>query len=404
MSNPYAEIFKVRGTKAFASAGFIARLPLAMVTMGIVAMLSQARGEYWLAGAVSATFALSTAFISPRISQLVDRHGQAKVMVPATIASVAAFIGLLLATRLVWPNWTLFAFAVVAGLMPSMPAMVRARWTAIYRDTPKLHTAFSFESVLDELVYMTGSIVAVGLSVAFFPEAGILTATVMLAVGTALFVVQKSTEPPVQLVTGRRDSTSAIRLLPLQILVFTLIAIGTIFGTAEVTAIALTETLGQPAAASFVLAGYALGSLIVGLVFGTLKLKMPLSRQFLLAITVAALTTLPLLFVNSVPTLALALFLGGVSISPTFITAMGLIERLVPAAKLTEGITWSMTGIAIGMALGSFTSGYVIDQFGASDGFWISVAAGGVALATALLGYRAISVTAPQPTLEEAVA
>ena len=97
--NPYGEIFEVRGTKAFASAGFIARLPLAMVTMGIVAMLSQARGEYWLAGAVSATFALANAFVSPRISQLVDRHGQAKVMIPATIVSVVALIGLMLATR-----------------------------------------------------------------------------------------------------------------------------------------------------------------------------------------------------------------------------------------------------------------------------------------------------------------
>ena len=69
------------------------------------------------------------------------------------------------------------------------------------------------------------------------------------------------------------------------------------------------------------------------------------------------------------------------AISPTFITAFGLIERLVPAAKLTEGITWVMTGIGIGMAIGSFASGWVIDEFGASSGFWVSVAAGGVALA-----------------------
>jgi len=38
-----------------------------MVTMGIVAMLSQTHGEYWLAGAVSATFALANAFISPQV-------------------------------------------------------------------------------------------------------------------------------------------------------------------------------------------------------------------------------------------------------------------------------------------------------------------------------------------------
>ena len=96
--------------------------------------------------------------------------------------------------------------------------------------------------------------------------------------------------------------------------------------------------------------------------------------------------TLPLLFVGNIPGLALALFLSGASISPTFITAFGLIERHVPASKLTEGITWAMTGIGIGMAVGSFTSGWVIDQFGAGNGFWVSVAAGGVALARTLVG------------------
>ena len=55
MSNPYAEIFAAPGAKGFAAAAFFARLPIAMAPIGIVAMLSQTHGEYWLAGAVSAT-------------------------------------------------------------------------------------------------------------------------------------------------------------------------------------------------------------------------------------------------------------------------------------------------------------------------------------------------------------
>jgi MFS family permease len=53
-----------------------------------------------------------------------------------------------------------------------------------------------------------------------------------------------------------------------------------------------------------------------------------------------------------------------VAISPTFITAFGLIERRVPAAVLTEGVTWVMTGIGIGMALGAFVAGWVVDTLG----------------------------------------
>lgn len=80
MSNPYGEIFRAPGAKGFSAAGFFARLPIAMAPIGIVAMLSQTHGEYWLAGAVSATFALTNALVAPQISRLVDRVGQTAVV------------------------------------------------------------------------------------------------------------------------------------------------------------------------------------------------------------------------------------------------------------------------------------------------------------------------------------
>ncbi|MFX6652766.1 MFS transporter, partial [Acinetobacter baumannii] len=90
------------------------------------------------------------------------------------------------------------------------------RWTELYRDTPLLGTAFAFESVADELVYIVGSVLSVGLSVTFFPQAGILVSTLALAVGTTLFAAQKSTEPKVQPV-ARRKGRSAIALRPVQL-------------------------------------------------------------------------------------------------------------------------------------------------------------------------------------------
>jgi MFS family permease len=388
--NPYSEIFKAPGAKGFAAAGFIARLPVAMSTIGIVAMLSRTHGEYWLAGAVSATFALTNALVAPQISRLVDRHGQRRILAPATTLSLAGFIGLMAATHFGGPDWTLFSFALLAAAMPSMPAMVRARWTELYRDTPRLNTAFAFESVADELVYISGSALAVGLSVSLFPEAGPLASTLFLAAGSAAFILQKGTEPKVR-PTAKGGGVPTIKLRPVQILTFALVAIGIIFGAAEVTVIALTAEFGKAAAASLVLGGYAVGSLFIGLVFGALKLRMPPSRQFATAIAIAAATTVPLLFVTNIPMLTLALFVSGAAISPTFITAFGLVERLVPAAKLTEGITWVMTGVGIGMAIGSFASGWVIDAFGPSQGFWVSVVAGGVGFLIALLGQRGLT-------------
>jgi MFS family permease len=390
MSNPYAEIFRAPGAKGFASAGFLARMPIAMAPIGIVAMLSQTHREYWLAGAVSAVYALANALISPQISRAVDRFGQSRVLLPTTAIAVAAFALLMLAANRSWPVWTLFASALSAALMPSFPAMVRARWSELFRDRPELNTAFAFESAADELVYIAGASLSVGLSVALFPEAGLLASTVLLALGTAAFIAQRSTEPRVKIST-EVSGGSAIWQRPVQIITLALVFVGATFATAEVSAVAITQHLGQPGAASFVIGVYAVGSFVVGLAVGALNLKMALQRQLAIALTVLAVTAWPLPFVNTVPMLALAVFVSGVAISPTFITAFGLIEQRVPAAMLTEGITWVMTGIGIGMALGSFVSGWVVDTHGPGHGFWVSVVASLLALVTVLIGQKTLA-------------
>lgn len=392
MSNPYGAIFRAPGAKGFAAAGFFARMPMAMAPIGIVAMLSQTHGEYWLAGAVSATFALTNAAVSPQISRLVDRKGQSKVLIPATIVSVIAFAALIIATNQKWPAWTLFLSAFLAAAMPSIPAMMRARWTEIFRDRPELNTAFAFESAADELVYISGASLSVGLAVSLFPEAGMMISTTFLALGTFAFLLQRSTEPKVRPVESGRRQRSAISLRPVQIITLALIFVGSTFATAEVSAVAITKELGQPEAASLVIGVYAIGSFVVGLILGALNPKMPLQRQLLIAVSVLALTALPLLVAStSVALLAFAVFLSGVAISPIFITSFGLIERRVPESMLTEGVTWVMTGIGIGMALGAFLSGWVIDNFGPDNGFWVSVAASLSTVAIITLGQRSLS-------------
>jgi MFS family permease len=389
MSNPYLEIFRAPGAKGFAAAGFVARMPMAMAPIGIVAMLSQTHGEFWLAGAVSATYALANALFAPQISRFVDRLGQSRVLIPTTLVAIVAFGVLMLSAHQDWPIWTLFAASLAAAVMPSFPAMIRARWSELFRDKPELNTAFAFESSADELVYIAGASLSVGLAVALFPEAGLLASTLFLALGGLAFIAQRSTEPK-----SRSEASgggqSAIRQRPVQIMTLALIFVGAIFATAEVSAVAITEELGEPGAASLVIGVYAVGSFVVGLIVGALNLRLALEKQLAIALAVIAVTAWPLLFVDSVPMLALAVFASGVAISPTFITAFGLIERRVPAAMLTEGITWVMTGIGIGMALGSFVTGWVVDTYGASNGFVVSVVAGTLALLTVLVGQRTL--------------
>ncbi|MFF6998370.1 MFS transporter [Streptomyces sp. NPDC008313] len=390
MPSPYRALFAAPGSKGFSAAGFLGRMPLSMMGIGVVTMISQITGRYGLAGALSATIALAAAAIGPQVSRLVDRHGQRRVLRPATLASLTAAAGLLLAAHFAWPDWVLFVCAAGIGCVPSVGAMVRARWAAVYHGTPRLHTAYSFESVVDEVCFIFGPIISIGLSTVWFPEAGPLLAGCFLAAGVFWLTAQRATEP-VPHSREHHTGGSALRSAGLQVLVATFVATGAIFGAVDVVTVAFAEEQGHKGAASVVLALYAAGSCLAGAVFGLLHFSGAAERRWLLGVCTTAVSMIPLLLVGNLPFLAVALFVAGLSIAPTMITTMSLIERHVPRAKLTEGMTWVSTGLAVGVALGSSAAGWVIDSAGADAGYGVPAVSGAVAVVVGFLGYRRLS-------------
>jgi len=387
MANPYRELFKAPGARNFVLAGMIARMPISMTGIGVITMLSQLKGGYALAGAVAATFALATAFCAPQVSRLVDRYGQRNILPVSALIGGGALLMLLLCTRLQAPTWTLFIFAALAGCMPSMSAMVRARWTEIYRGQPQLQTAYALESVLDEVCFIVGAPLSVGLCVTLFPEAGPLAGLLMLAIGVTAFVAQRSTEPTVH-PHEEHHQGSIIRSTDMQLLLLLMMAMGVIVGVIDVVSVAFAQQQGQPAAASIVLSVYGIGSFLSGIAFGAMRSKLPLPQLFLYGGVATAVTTLPLLLASNIFGLSVAVFVAGLFFSPTLIVAMALIERIVPPAKLTEGLTWLVTGLSIGVAMGAAGAGVLVDAFGARSGFWLAIAAGAVVLGAAIQSYR----------------
>jgi MFS family permease len=170
-----------------------------------------------------------------------------------------------------------------------------------------------------------------------------------------------------------------------------MVCVGALFAIAEVSTVALTRDLGHPDAASLVIAVYALGSFVIGVIMGGLNLRLALHRQLLIAVGALLVTTLPLLLADSVLTLTATIFLSGIAVSPTFITAFRLVEQRVPPDVLTEGVTWVGTGTGMGMALGAFASGWVVDTYGARSGFWVSVVIAMIAVAIIAAGQRSLA-------------
>lgn len=388
MISRYQEIFRASGSKNFVIAGLLARLALPMMGIGIITMLSQLRGSYTLAGAVAATFVLTYALLSPLVSRLVDKHGQFYVLPRVTIISAVGITIILMATWLELSNLWLFMGAFLAGFMPSMSAMVRARWTAIYKGQPILQTAYSLETVFDDVTFITGPPLSVGITVALFPQAGLLVAMVLLIIGVGFLVFQRSTEPNILKYVGvESDNKPILRIASLQILIGLMISLGIIVGSVDILSVTLAEQQNQPAAASLVLSAYAVGSCFMGLIFGALTLSTPLPRLLFISGLLTLLSIVPLLWVDSIISLSIVVFISGLFFAPTMIIAMSLVENIVPANRLTEGMTWLLAGLNIGVAIGAVLSGKVVDTFGIDYGYYVAIGGGVLVLVTATFSY-----------------
>lgn len=388
MANLYRDLFTAPGTGYFAVAGLLARIPLPMAGIGIITLISQQSGGYALAGAISATFVLTYALLSPRISRYVDRYGQYRVLPAATAISVTGFLILIACSHWNVANWVLFIGAFLAGFMPSMSAMVRARWTALYRGQPRLQTAYSLETVLDELTFIVGPPLSIGLSSALLPQAGLLLTALLLFLGVIALVIQRGTEPPVLAPScSQIGSGSVIRMASVRLLALVMVAMGVIVGTVDIVSVAYAGQLGNPAAASLVLSAYAVGSCLSGLLYGSLKLKTPLHRLLWLGGLATATTTVPLILVTNLTALAAAVLVAGFFFAPTMIVAMSLIERQVAESQLTEGMTWLLAGLNVGVALGAAIAGQVVDSSGPRVGFYVALCAGILVLLMAFLSH-----------------
>jgi len=388
MLKVYRTLFAAPGSLSFTFAGLLARLPLPMTGIGLITLIAQLQQSYALAGAVSASFVLTYALVSPLLSRWVDSHGQRRVLPGAGLVSIAGILLILITSQQQYHDGFLFVGAILTGFMPSMSAMIRARWTALYRDQPQLQTAYSLETVFDEVTFIIGPPLAVGLAVLWFPEAGLLTAAILLLLGILALVLLKGTEP--QLTSTFRTQErrkSVIRLAAVQRLTLLMIALGTIVGTVDIVSVAFARAIEQPAAASLVLSAYASGSCLAGLFFGARQFSLSLPRLLLLGAGATALTSLSLLWVSSIYSLAWWIFWAGVSFAPTMIIAMSLVERAVPEQSTTEGMTWLLAGLNIGVALGAALSGYFIDRSGIISGFIIASISGGTVLVIAVWGY-----------------
>src|SRR5215469_7883219 len=206
---PYVEVLRLPGALSFSSAGFVARMPMSMFGLGTVLLIAALTRQYGLAGVVAAAGSVGYAVAAPQFAKLTDHYGQRRVLRPQVMVFAAATIALMVLAEARAPLAAVVVSSLLAGAtMPSMGPMVRARWSALLAGTTRLHTAFSLESVADEIIFMVGPVVVAVLATDVYPAAGLAAALLLCLVGTVLFTAQRRTEPPPRSRAGGESTTA----------------------------------------------------------------------------------------------------------------------------------------------------------------------------------------------------
>ena len=366
-------------------------MPIAMDSLAIIFIVVAATDSYALAGALTAVGSIVVGAAEVFWSRQADRRGQAKILLLAVPTRVVSFLIFVILVSKGAPIWTWFVSLIIAeSTAISAGGMVRRRWLHILKNDPDnsdghlVNTAYSWEAMVDEIVFILGPVVATSFAVNIAPSAGILAGLVFLAIGLPSLAAMKSTEPPAEPASKQDPHPAVLRNRIVQSIVIPCALLGGFFGAIGITVVGFAEERNHPESTGWLLAIWAVGSAVAALVNGVIKFKSAHAARFLIYLVALTLATVPLLFVNSIPLLALALFVNGLFIAPLIVNAYGTVENAVPAGQITEALTWVIAGMPLGSAAASALAGIVIDNSRAQMAFWVPLGFMLAAIATTL--------------------
>lgn len=387
--NPYLRALSTPGALRFAIPGILARFPIGMMGISILLFMSAVTHRYDTAGALSATSALGYAATAPQLARAADRIGQRPILAACCVlcaVSGTAFVECALHSA---PLWALVVLAAAMGAStPAIGSMVRARWSGLLAGSAVLPTAFAFESIADEVIFIAGPIIATFLSTGAAPAAGVVCSLVLIFGGSAALALSRRTEPA--RATGPRPTGSALFIGPVAIIAAVNGCCGAMWGSIDIATVSFASDEQHRVLAGLLLAGYGIGSVVAGVAYGARQWNTPLPRILQAATAIMAIGIAPMLLVHNVYVAILVLCVAGATSCPALVVAMLLVQNGAPANRRTEALAWQSTAIWLGVALGSTVGGHITDGMGPHAVYAFAGLCGLVGCAVATAGRRRV--------------
>ena len=383
MFSAYTTLFRTPGAMKFSVSALIGRMPISMDSLALIFIVVAVSDSYALAGALSAVASITISIATPFWSRLADRIGQRKMVlrvVPLKILGLSLFIALVMNEA---PVWTWFASIILAELAAiNTGGLVRRRWlhvlnpdksTTAEDETDKhvVNTAYSYEALMDEIVFIVGPITATACATSIAPAAGLIAGMILMSIGLPLFAMQRATEPPPSPVRVKDPHPPVIGIPIVQAIALATTLTGGFFGAIAITVVGFAESEGQKSYSGLLLGLWASGSAVMAIINGLIKWKTSYAGRFLIFLTALTIFSIPFIFVDSILGLAIALFFNGFAIAPLIVNAYGVVQEAVPSEQITESFTWVVAGMPLGGAIASALGGWVIETYGAQSALWV---------------------------------
>lgn len=388
-------LLRIAGLPYFLIA-FIARLPFAMMVVGVLTVVVSARGSLALGGLTSAAVGLGTACFGPLLGAAADRFGQRAVLAALALGNGAM---LLIFTLVVHgaaaDGFVLLAAVGIGATAPQVAPLSRARLVTVIRDRmPQqrrdrtLSSTMAYESAADETVFVFGPFLVGILASAISPSAPLIAAAAL----TVVFVGAFALHPTARAVSqdrrpdGSAPSSAAELFRPrLLIVVIGILGVGVFFGAMLTSLTSFMQDRGAPEQAGLLYGVMGVGSAILALGVAWLPTRFSLWARWLVFSGILLGGSLLLPVVDTPATMMIALAIMGIGIGPTLVTQYSFGAERSPLGRSATVMTMLGSAVVVGQSFGAAVTGELAESVGTSAALVLPMIAASIAFGAGLL-------------------